>query len=116
MNYTPLDVDKIKSGGKNNKLNTLLLGIASFTSLVFAILLFVLIQKKMQEPVTTTTNAQTQEVIEPTLEPTVIIPTEIPVETITASPTATIMPQQLISPAVTATSSPIPTKNISVSP
>jgi hypothetical protein len=63
-NYTPLDLKKFKNDG-NDKLNTLLLAVASFTALVFAVLLFILIQKKLNEPLNTTTKATeiTEEII-----------------------------------------------------
>lgn len=45
-NYTPLDVGKLKSEDGSN-LNTVLLIIITLTMAVLAVLLFVLIQKKM---------------------------------------------------------------------
>jgi len=100
MNYTPLDINKIKSAEKTNSLNTLLLGAASLTSLVFVVLLFVLIQKKVQEPVTTTTDAKIQEIIAPTLEPT-MMPTLEPSPTLISTPTATISPTTVATPSPT---------------
>ncbi len=100
-NYTPLDLKKFKNDG-NDKLNTLLLAVASFTALVFAVLLFILIQKKLNEPLNTTTKATeiTEELIispSPEPEPTTPEPTEIlltitPTASLSATPAASLIP------------------------
>ena len=46
-NYTPIDVNKLKK--KDSGLNTVLLLIVTFTALVLAILLFVLIKKQLNQ-------------------------------------------------------------------
>jgi len=46
-NFTPLDIEKIKD--KSNYLNTILLSIVTLTMAVLAVVLFVLIQKKINE-------------------------------------------------------------------
>jgi hypothetical protein len=45
-NYTPIDINKLEH--KDNGLNTVLLIIVTLTALVLAIMLFILIQKKIQ--------------------------------------------------------------------
>jgi len=47
-NFTPLDPKKI-SKPKEDKTNTVLLIIATITALVLAVLLFILIQKKLKQ-------------------------------------------------------------------
>jgi len=89
-NYTPLDTDKIKK--KDNDLNTVLLAIVTFTALVLAVMLFILIQKKLrqsQSPLPAVTPSPALKT--PTSWPTEIVPTEetiMPVES-TVSPTIT---------------------------
>jgi len=81
-NYTPIDVNKLEK--KDGGLNTILLVIVTLTALVLAILLFVLIQKKIKQ-----TN---QPLPNNTVLPTMIVPTVVPTEIV---PT-----EDLISPAV----------------
>jgi len=75
-NFTPLKLDDINE--KDTGTNTAILLIATFTALVLAILLFVLIQKKINQ-----TQIQSPEVIP---SPTVAIPTLVPTITTVASP------------------------------
>lgn len=98
-NYTPIDINKLEH--KDNGLNTVLLVIVTLTALVLAIMLFILIQKKINssnniEPTTipiptrilpTLTPEPTEEVITPTATATPTIETTITPE---ASPTSKI--------------------------
>lgn len=86
-NFTPLDtsdLDKKYSHGKTTfGLETLLLLIGTFTALVLAFLLFVLIQKKMQA----------SDVAVPPPSPAVVAPTETPIsEAPVASPSVSLSP------------------------
>ncbi|MFN4212783.1 MAG: hypothetical protein ACK4FL_02350, partial [Microgenomates group bacterium] len=45
-NFTPIDIEKLKGG--NDRLNTILLAIVTVTMAVLAVMLFILIQKKIQ--------------------------------------------------------------------
>jgi len=89
-NYTPIDVDKIEY--KDNGVNTVLLVIVTLTALVLAVMLFVLIQKKM--------NSTSD-----------ILPTPMPTQTIT-QPTQKPTPTEELFPVATAT----PTINLTVTP
>lgn len=88
-NFTPIDVQKFR--GENNSVNTVLLLIATLTTFVLVVLLFILIQKKTQK------SSQTRELI-PRITPTLkILPsltptTSLPMKTPTpeASPTGKI--------------------------
>lgn len=90
-NYTPIDVKKME--GKDNGLNTVLLVIVTLTALVLAILLFVLIQKKIN-------SAATQEAITPT--PTKVVPTVEPTLELVTPTTASVSPT-VIEPETTIT-------------
>ena len=80
-NYTPIDVKKLER--KGNGLNTILLSIVTFTALVLAIMLFVLIQKKISQNSLLNT---------PTPTPIKVVPTEVlPTEEL-VTPTATTSP------------------------
>jgi len=79
-NFTPLKLDDINK--KDTGLNTAMLLIATFTALVLAILLFVLIQKKVNQ-----TQVPSPEI---TPSPTIIIPTLVPTITIVASPSVSL--------------------------
>lgn len=78
--YTPVDINKIQKKGTG--LNTVLLLIVTFTALVLAIMLFMLIQKKL---------SQKEIQVEPT---PVVVPSLIP--------TPTVMPpeEELVVPSV----------------
>ena len=80
-NYTPIDVKKLKH--KDNGLNTVLLVIVTLTALVLAVMLFVLIQKKI--------NSSNNVQITTTPTPTITQPTPEPTEEL-ISPTATASP------------------------
>lgn len=54
-NYTPIDPEKIHKEPKKNKLNFYLLLVATVTAALFAVLLFILIQKKQGEKMTPST-------------------------------------------------------------
>ena len=104
-NYTPINLDKLKN--KENGLNTVLLFIVTLTALVLAIMLFILIQRKINslkniEPIITPTvipQPTSESEVIPTLEPT----------TETASPTAIISPSFI---EATITPEASPTSNI----
>lgn len=96
-NYTPINVDKLEH--KDNGLNTVLLIIVTLTALVLAVMLFVLIQKKINS----SNNVQTTTI--PT--PTIIQPTPEPTEEL-ISPTATATPTL----ETTVTPEASPTSNI----
>lgn len=81
-NFTPIDVQKFR--GENNSFNTVLLLIATFTTFVLVILLFILIQKKVQIP----SETQPSNIITPTIKPISPSPTLIPTITIPV-PTST---------------------------
>jgi hypothetical protein len=67
-NYTPLDIEKLKK--EKDSFNTVLLLMVTLTMAVLAVLLFILIQKKIKE--------QNQLLTQPT--PTIKLePTEIPI-------------------------------------
>jgi hypothetical protein len=90
-NFTPLNIEKIK--GKNNYVNTILLFIVTLTMAVLAVVLFILIQRKINE--------QKAAVIEPT--PTI---ESKPTET----PTPTLLPtifQKELTPTPEASETPI---------
>lgn len=93
-NYTPIDLNKIER--KDNGLNTILLLIVTFTALVLAMMLFVLIQKKLSQ---TKNQLPT---LPPTVVPTKVLPTE-PLITPTIS-TATPVIRQTTTPEASPTS------------
>lgn len=98
-NYTPINTAELEkkfkhSGGNSFNLNTLLLLIGTFTAIVLAFMLFVLIQKKMQSQGVSDVNAV------PTIAPTAIRP---PIDT-------------PVSPQVTVTSAASPSARVSVTP
>ena len=84
-NYTPINVQKFRDN--NTAINTVLLLIATLTTFVLVILLFILIQKKTQAPTEPTQVTPTPKIIKPTLTPTLFIPT--PVATSSPTPEAT---------------------------
>lgn len=115
-NYTPLNIDKFNSGkSSSDKINTILLLIATITAAVLALLLFVLIQRKMKKvqtinpnvTITPTPPAGGSPTIIPTLEisPTVQVSTPSPQISVPqeASPTAKPSITISISPSATAT-------------
>lgn len=99
-NYTPINPAELEkklkhSSGSSFNLNTFLLLIGTFTAIVLAFMLFVLIQKKMQSQGVSDVNAV------PTIAPTAIRP-----------PTSTLIP----SPQVSITSAASPSARVSVTP
>ena len=88
-NYTLLDLKQLN--GKNfkskpgNKLNIILLIIATITAAVLAALLFVFIQIKQSSPKVIKPQSQSQVIISPTLQPTI---TPTPIVLPSASPSA----------------------------
>jgi len=98
-NYTPIDVKKL--GRKDSGLNTILLLIVTLTALVLAIMLFILIQRKINSSNTiepTIIPTPTVMIIEPTIEP---VPTE---ELISPTATATPTIETTITPEASPTS------------
>lgn len=87
QNFTPIDIEKLKKGKKTGKLNTILLVMAVSTAGVFALVLFIFIQKKMdQSPLDTLIKANTESV------------TEVPPEpSFTPSPTVEVVPTAPVS-------------------
>ena len=81
QNFTPLDIEKLKKGKKTGKLNTILLAMAVGTAGVFALVLFIFIQKKMdQTPLDTSIKANTESVTEVPPKPSITpVPTIIEV-------------------------------------
>ncbi len=99
-NYTPINPAELErklkhSGGSSFNLNTILLLIGTFTAIVLAFMLFVLIQKKTQSQGVNDVNAV------PTIAPTVI-----------RRPTSTPVP----SPHVTVTGVASPSAAVSLTP
>lgn len=78
-NFTPVDIQKFRS--ENNTANTVLLLIATFTTFVLVILLFILIQKKVK----------TQSI--PAILPTPSMLTNTPTPFPTSPPAGRITPQ-----------------------
>lgn len=95
-NYTPIDIKKLEK--KNNGINTVLLLIVTLTALVLAVLLFMLIQKKL------TQNKDQTEMI-PTVKPTAIPTITTPQEEM-ISPTVSTATPDLIQSTVTPEASP----------
>ncbi len=94
INFTPLNIEKLK--GSDNNLNTILLLITTLTMMVLAVLLFVLIQKKVD-----TVNQDVR------LEPTITLPvTEKPVPTVGDFPTPLPSITLNLSPTIETTVSP----------
>lgn len=98
-NYTPLDINKIKG---SDKLNTILMIIAIITLAILAIVLFLLIQKKIKEKELMNTSQENQISITPAIQPTAT-PIFVPTPTIELLPTqqeeiSTETPQLNISP------------------
>ncbi len=92
QNFTPLNIEKLKKGSKGRRLNTILLAMAVGTAGIFALMLFILIQNKMnQSPLDTSTKANTSSITEAPPEPsftpvpTVEIFPTIPVSTESAT-------------------------------
>ena len=92
QNFTPLNIEKLKKGSKGGKLNTILLAMAVGTAGIFALLLFIFIQKKTdQSPLDTSIKANTESITkappEPSFTPvpTVEIFPTIPVSTESAT-------------------------------
>jgi len=95
-NFTPLNIEKLKN--EKNNLNTVLLLIITLTMAILAILLFILIQRKINE--------QKAAVIEVTptikIEPTETVPTVSPTifqEELTPVPEASETPILSVTPA-----------------
>jgi len=89
-NYTPIDINKLEK--KDNGINTILLLIVTFTALVLAIMLFMLIQKKLFQ---NKDQIEQKPTVTPSVIPTTVIPEEelSPIETTLtpeASPTGSI--------------------------
>lgn len=85
LSYTPLDIhdlEKKQTQVKGSNIDTILLVIGIFTAAVLAILLFVLIQRKMNQPVNTYVPPQ----------PTIQTATPIPSASLRTSPTKFILP------------------------
>lgn len=82
-NFTPIDVQKF--GKNNNLINTILLLIATLTTFVLVILLFILIQKKIQAPIEPIQITPTPRATKPT--PTLFV--SPPVATSSPTPEAT---------------------------
>ncbi|MDO8498085.1 MAG: hypothetical protein Q7S61_06105 [bacterium] len=85
LSYTPLDIhdlEKKQTKVKRSNIDTILLVIGIFTAAVLAILLFVLIQRKMNKPVNTYVPPQ----------PTIQSVTPIPSASLRTSPTKFILP------------------------
>ncbi len=95
-NYTPIDVKKLE--GKDSGLNTVLLVIVTLTALILAIMLFVLIQKKISSTAVQESITPTPTTVVPTVEPTLelITPT-----TASLSPTIAEEPETTITPEAT---------------
>lgn len=92
LNYTPIDIQKF-SQKKDNQLNFYLLLIATLSAVFFAVLLFILIQKKMRPPT-------------PTVENQINPPTPTVTKTVFNTPTPLMSPTSIIETTQPATPSP----------
>lgn len=94
-NFTPIDIEKLK--GEDNRLNTVLLLIVTLTMAILAVLLFILIQKKIQS----------SNQVSPSLPTITVSPTETPTPTVEEKPTLLPPPtmEATISPTLEATES-----------
>lgn len=89
QNFTPLDIEKLKKGKKSGKLNTILLAMAVGTAGIFALVLFIFVQKKMdQSSLDTSTKANTESVTKAPPEPS-FTPVPTIVEVIPTVPVST---------------------------
>jgi flagellar basal body-associated protein FliL len=95
-NYTPLDIEKLKK--EKDSFNTILLLIVTLTMAVLAILLFILIQKKIKEQNQLLTQPTSTIKLEPTETPTSLSPTVFEKE-ITPTFEASETPMLSVTPA-----------------
>lgn len=77
LNYTPINVEKLK-GIKPNNVNFYLLVIVTIAAAIFSVLLFVYIQQKNEKlNQLSNTEAISEVTPSPTIEPTIITPTKV---------------------------------------
>jgi len=99
-NFTPLNIEKIKH--KDNVLNTILLLILTLTMAILALVLFIVIQRKINEKkvtliesaptVTPTVEFQSEEMLTPTLLPTIFEQESLTINEASETPILSITP------------------------